>query len=474
MSKLIAPLALALSALSLGQVTVTHHSGLSAPVSTTLINDAAIGAGFLIAELGTGNGDGRVTFLEDGTNARHEVVVGLPSDIDSEGFPSGCHDVLLTGSDLYVAIGNTVLPLGYKSVVLRYDLSTTPWVPGSRALTLGDAADVINVRHFVQNLGYADTNVYALAEGKFGHIGIVDSGANSLLKYNPNTGGLAHVVEFPKLPNPIFPIGPPEIDPVPTKVRFDGQRMQVSTLTGFPFLPGLAKIYRVAGDGTLTVVQEGLTLVTDFDFDPADGGLVVSEFSAGFDLAAGGFVPNSGSVVKIDGNGDRVYLSRDNDFLTTMQLGNDAKPYFGSIATGELYRIEAGSMNYCEATANSVGSGAMISHSGSVSVGANDLALTCTAMPANAFSLALMGTTSQQVPLSDGYLCIGGPKLFRLELLKSSASGSLFYPVDNTDLPNGASIEPGETRNFQVWYRDQGFGANENNFSNGLQILFLP
>lgn len=470
--KTVAALTLALSTLATAQTTVTHHSGLNAPVSTVLINDAGIGSGFLIAESGTGNSDGRVTFLEEGTNARHEVVVGLPSDI-VEGFPSGCHDAILSGGNLYVALGDNSFPLGYNSVVLRYDLAATPWAPGSNPLTLGDAAEVINVRGFVKDLGYRNTNVYSIAEGANGNIGVVDSGANSLLSYNVNSGNLSHVVEFPAEPNPT-PVGPPMIDSVPTKVRFDGTRFQVATLTGFPFLPGLAKIYRVANDGSLDIAQDGLTLVTDFDYDPSDGLLTVAEFAAGFDLASG-FIPNSGNVIKIDPNGDRVPLSRDQNFLTSMQFGGDSKPYFGSIANGELYRVEPGVMTYCEGSPNSAGSGAVISNAGSVSVSANDLALTCSGMPADTFSMLVMGTSPTQVPLGDGYLCLGGPNIFRIEIMKSSGGGNIFYSFDNTDLPNNAgSILPGETRNFQFWYRDQSFGANGNNLSNALQILFKP
>lgn len=467
---LIAPLTLAASAAALAQVTVNHHSGLSSPVANTRVDDGTIGTGFLISEAGTGNGDGRVTFLADGSNARHEVVIGLPSSI-VEGFPSGCHDALLSGSNLYVALGDTSIPLGYKSVVLRYDLDSTPWQPGGTPLTLGDAAEVINVREFVKGLGYADTNVYSIAEGKDGLIGIVDSGANSLLRYNPSNGGLGHIVEFPKEPNPTK-IGPPLIDPVPTKVRYDGKRFQVATLTGFPFLPGLAKVYRVKLNGDLSVAQDGLSLVTDFGYDPTDGNLVVAQFSR-FELPAG-FLPGTGSVVKIDDNGDQVAISRDRTFLTSLGFGGDDKPYFGSIATGILYRTDAGAMTYCQSTANSTGSGAQIGSSGSVSVANNDLALTCTGMPSGVFSIALMGTAPAEVSLMDGYLCVGGPKLFRLEVMVSSDGGSLFYPLDNTDLPNGASIAAGETRNFQFWFRDPGHGDFDNNLSNGLQVLFLP
>ena len=157
-------------------------------------------------------------------------------------------------------------------------------------------------------------------------------------------------------------------------------------------------------------------------------------------------------------NGDQVAISRDMTFLTSLGFGGDDKPYFGSIATGVLYRTDAGAMTYCDSTANSTGSGAQIGSSGSVSVANNDLALTCTGMPSGVFSLALMGTAPAEVSLMDGYLCVGGPKLFRLEVMVSSDGGSLFYPLDNTDLPNGATIAAGETRNFQFWFRDPGHG----------------
>jgi len=55
------------------------------------------------------------------------------------------------------------------------------------------------------------------------------------------------VAVFPTLPNPLFPnFGPPTVESVPTAIaRGPDGALYVGELTGFPFVQGLAKIYRV-------------------------------------------------------------------------------------------------------------------------------------------------------------------------------------------------------------------------------------
>lgn len=127
-----------------------------------------------------------------------------------------------------------------------------------------------------------DSNPYDLvADGKGGAY-VVDAAANAIFHVDA-AGTIAIHAQFPDRENPLVgTVGGPTIDQVPTGITLgpDGA-LYVTTLTGFPFPGGAARVYRVAEDGTTTVYAEGLTAATDLAFD-ADGSLLVTEFSTDF------------------------------------------------------------------------------------------------------------------------------------------------------------------------------------------------
>lgn len=133
-----------------------------------------------------------------------------------------------------------------------------------------------------------DSNPFDLvADGKGGAF-VSDSAANAVFHVGPD-GAIKLYAFLPDLDNPLAgKVGGPKIDQVPTGLTMgpDGA-LYVATLTGFPFAPGAAHIYRIAdGDndddatdaGEVTVFAEGLTSTTDVAFD-TDGSLLVTEFS---------------------------------------------------------------------------------------------------------------------------------------------------------------------------------------------------
>jgi hypothetical protein len=455
------------SALASAQVTVNHHSGFLSPTGMHGVQSSSMGSGFIVAEAGTGANDGRVTFLEDGTFNRQTVVEGLPSSI-SEGFASGPHDATLSGNNLFIALGTTLDPV-LNSTVIRFDLNATPWSLGMPPLTTADIAEIIPVHAFMASQGYADSNVFSMVLGRKNNLFIVDAGANAILRYDFKTSALSVYVEIPGEPNPTS-VGPPVIDAVPTRLRWDGKTLRVSTLTGFPFLPGLAKIYAIDAGKQLSVEQDGLTLVTSFDYDPTNNRLVVTELASSFDPVTG-FAPNSGSVVEFARTGERVPISVGANMPTGVMHKPDGTPFFVSLGDGVLYRIDPGAMSFCVTSRNSVGTGATMSHSGSVSVLANDLALRCDFLPVDEFGLFFYGSAPTMVPLGGGYRCVGGPKLFRLGIMKSNQAGVAFYPVDNSALVKQGSFIPGSVWQFQYWYRDSGITAGSS-LSDGLQLMF--
>ena len=131
-------------------------------------------------------------------------------------------------------------------------------------------------------------NLYDLAWDGADGLYVSASGANAIFHVSFE-GEITSYAVFKARQNPMFPgRGRAEMEQVPTGlvVGPDGA-LYVSTLTGFPFPAGEARVYRMEdkdGDGDAlepgetTIYAEGLTSATDLAFDQ-DGSLLVTEFS---------------------------------------------------------------------------------------------------------------------------------------------------------------------------------------------------
>jgi DNA-binding beta-propeller fold protein YncE len=122
--------------------------------------------------------------------------------------------------------------------------------------------------------GAIDTNPYAVLAEPGSRI-VVDAGGNALLRVAAD-GTVETLAVFPPQPNPL-PIGPPMIESVPTTVaRGPDGALYVGELTGFPFVPGLARIFRVVPGEDPEMVCSGFKAIIDIAFEP-DGSLLVVE-----------------------------------------------------------------------------------------------------------------------------------------------------------------------------------------------------
>lgn len=93
------------------------------------------------------------------------------------------------------------------------------------------------------------------------NIYVVDSGYNSVVKVNINTGRTQTLTTFAPLPNPRFPqMGGPVTDAVPTSIRLFGDQLLVTLFGGFPFAPGASQIRSV--DPTTGSSQPFITNLT--------------------------------------------------------------------------------------------------------------------------------------------------------------------------------------------------------------------
>ncbi len=138
---------------------------------------------------------------------------------------------------------------------------------------------------------------------------------------------------------------------------------------------------------------------------------------------------------------------------------------------------------YCgPAVANSTGSSATIAGTGSAIAANNNLGLTASDLPLNAFGFFLASRTQgvvNQPGGSQGVLCLGG-QIGRYvgpgQIKNSGATGSFSLAIDNTQLPTPTGPVAGavgETWNFQAWYRDAVGGTATSNFTNGLAVTWL-
>lgn len=136
---------------------------------------------------------------------------------------------------------------------------------------------------------------------------------------------------------------------------------------------------------------------------------------------------------------------------------------------------------YCDSNPNSTGATTVIVASGSQSAGANDLTLSVLGLPTYEYGYFVTSQVQGYTPNfggSLGVLCLGAPMIrFNIpsnggQVLNSGASGSVAFSPDLSLLPNGQTVLPGETWNFQYWHRDFVGGVQVSTTSSGLAIQF--
>ena len=131
---------------------------------------------------------------------------------------------------------------------------------------------------------------------------------------------------------------------------------------------------------------------------------------------------------------------------------------------------------------NSTGVGSALTACFSSSVAADDLVLTATGLPTNNFGIVFMGATQALLPFGNGILCVdvGGLGVFRFPVHNTGAVGSVvegpgLVAYSQANFGVFGTITPGQTWNFQGWYRDPGGPCGSTfNLSNGLAVTFGP
>jgi hypothetical protein len=265
------------------QSTSIFSTGLKAPSRIVITPRGNL----LVAESGQGPNTGRLSLIDRKTGQRRTILDGLPAGPPPEGGTSGPSGLALRGSTLFMTIGagdgvlagpfpgtekanpNPSSPI-ISSVLAIHASANVENSSAGFALTPADHATLKNNPVTLSN-GQGDTLRVELivdfpnfqpeprpdfsdnvrASNPFGVavsgnlLYVVDASLNKLVTVGVESGNTATLATFAQVPNPLFPLGPPNVDAVPDSVRLYGDQLLVTYLTGFPFAPGASRVRRV-------------------------------------------------------------------------------------------------------------------------------------------------------------------------------------------------------------------------------------
>lgn len=308
------------------------------PDGSLYVAEAGRGGSGPIAEIRLGTvgaygSSGAVSRLCQGGQAR--VVTGLPSYI-TPAAATGPHDIAFDDSgNAYVTIGFGGDParragFGQAGAGFAQLVRLDPEGGRQNVADLGGYEAAFN-----PDGGPIDTNPYGLLGEADGRV-VTDAGGNSLLRVGAD-GEVSTLGIFPSRSTGR------STDAVPTCVVAgpDGA-YYVGELSGVPFAPGAANIYRVVPGETPVVAYSGLTSVIGLSFGP-DGSLYVLEYATGPGLSG------DGAVVRIAPDGTRTPVEVPGLRLTNptgVLVAEDGAIYVSnrgsSVGTGEVLRITLG------------------------------------------------------------------------------------------------------------------------------------
>lgn len=282
--------------------------------------------GLYVAEAGSGGGGPGVvlgngsaaTFgatsglsrLLDGVQSR--VLSGLPSIATSTGLDAGgLQDIAFdSGGQAYglFSFGSDAAQRNSNLGAAGAALGTIAKLPLNGIGTLEPIADVA-AHELASNPagGASDSNPFGFALTPSGSFLVADAGANDFVTAT-SAGVVSTLAVLPAKPNPL-PFGPPVYQSVPTSIAVgpDGA-YYVGQLTGFPFPPGAASVFRFdPATSTVTEALTGFTNIIDLAFDDAGALYVLQVSSNGLASTMG---PGSGLLIKVDPiSGDRETIA---------------------------------------------------------------------------------------------------------------------------------------------------------------------
>ncbi len=209
--------------------------------------------------------------------------------------------------------------------------------------------------------------------------------------------------------------------------------------------------------------MQGYSTGSDFVnlYSGLDGHLIRSMISG---QGNDGFGAAIGVMGDVDGDGEL-------DYLVSSFLENR----FTHLVSVYVLSLDGHNISkYCTSTPNSTGAAGTLDGSGYATYLNNDLTLTASHLPKNQSGLFIASKAQGMSTLGNGFLCLA-PKVWRAQpILSSGLSGSVTRNISENDYPWYALIHPGDTWNFQFWYRDTPAGGAGFNLTDAVSVTFLP
>ncbi len=192
---------------------------------------------------------------------------------------------------------------------------------------------------------YVESNPFGMTATPDGKLLVADAAANTLLRVDPSSGDVEMVALFDELPSPIpnpHHDNKMETDPVPTAVVLDDDgNAYVSFLSGFPFVPGSAKVVKVGPKGEVSDYATGLTMLVDLQWGP-DGNMYAVSFGR---FTEQGPDPASGAVLRVHEGEGSTEIVTGLPFPTSIAF-NEAGDAFvatnglGAPGSGQVHKYE--------------------------------------------------------------------------------------------------------------------------------------
>lgn len=293
------------------QLTATDFvTQLRAPIGFSLDDKGQL----WVTEAGTGKNDASVVLITP-QGTKTTVATGFPSVI-SNGSIEGMSHPLYKDGKLYVlhGISGTL-----------YTLEVASFKSGDAAQSLASIKKE-DVGTYIRSLNLTtpvNSNVFDLTFGPDGNLYIADAGANAIFKRDKTTGALSL---FAKLPDAAT-----KVEAVPTSITYDGTKFLVTTLSGFPFTAGNAKIYQVTTDGAVSEYKTNFTMLSHLTLSKNNKPIAIQLAEFG----PTGFVPSTGKVIDETG---KVLLS--NIMMPTdIERSANREFYILSYALGTIQKL---------------------------------------------------------------------------------------------------------------------------------------
>jgi hypothetical protein len=289
-------------------------SGLKYPIGLAVDGQGNV----WVTEAGSGGNklDGTVSMITP-TGTKTTFVTGLQSLV-REGSIEGVGHLNYNNGKLYFLHGSNGM---------LYTADVSSFKSGDPAVNLVDIPSQ-DIGTYVKSLALTNplnSNTYDFTFGPDGHIYIVDSGSNAIIKRDKTTGELSL---FAKIPNVAA-----GVEAVPTGIVYDGSKFLVSTLTGFPFTPGNARIFEVDQTGNVSVYkpETKFTTLTGITLSVNNKPIVIQHGTFG----QMGFEAKTGKV--LDENGNTLFgnISQPTDIIR----GGDKTYYLLSYLEGTISKL---------------------------------------------------------------------------------------------------------------------------------------